>query len=205
VFTVPQNKDLKRLVRARMAESGENYTQALTHVRTGESLEPLPPAWSVTGSRAVDYEAGLVPEITWAGHRTARLRLRSAVSESGGFGALMQSIAAVRYLDRRVRFSAMVRVWEATGWAGLWLRVDGPAGTLVIDNMHGRPLRGTTDWAEASIVLDVAEQAVALHFGVLLSGAGAVDLARLRFEEVDESVPVTAGVLPEEPRALDFG
>jgi len=27
---VPQNKDLKRLVRARMAESGENYTQALT-------------------------------------------------------------------------------------------------------------------------------------------------------------------------------
>jgi protein-L-isoaspartate(D-aspartate) O-methyltransferase len=28
--TVPQNKDLKRLVRARMAETGENYTQALT-------------------------------------------------------------------------------------------------------------------------------------------------------------------------------
>jgi len=30
---VPQNKDLKRLVRARMAETGENYTQALTHVQ----------------------------------------------------------------------------------------------------------------------------------------------------------------------------
>jgi hypothetical protein len=28
--TVPHNKDLKRLVRARMAETGENYTQALT-------------------------------------------------------------------------------------------------------------------------------------------------------------------------------
>jgi protein-L-isoaspartate(D-aspartate) O-methyltransferase len=30
LFTVPQNKDLKRLVRARMAETGENYTQART-------------------------------------------------------------------------------------------------------------------------------------------------------------------------------
>jgi protein-L-isoaspartate(D-aspartate) O-methyltransferase len=28
--TVPQNKDFKRIVRARMAETGENYTQALT-------------------------------------------------------------------------------------------------------------------------------------------------------------------------------
>jgi hypothetical protein len=27
---MPQNKDLKRLVRARMTETGENYTQALT-------------------------------------------------------------------------------------------------------------------------------------------------------------------------------
>jgi hypothetical protein len=48
LFTVPQNKDLKRLIRARMAETGENYTQALARVRaleTGERLDPLPPAW----------------------------------------------------------------------------------------------------------------------------------------------------------------
>src|SRR5580693_4253814 len=30
LFPVPHNKDLKRLVRARMANTGENYTQALT-------------------------------------------------------------------------------------------------------------------------------------------------------------------------------
>lgn len=30
---MPQNKDLKRLVRARMAETGENYTRALARVR----------------------------------------------------------------------------------------------------------------------------------------------------------------------------
>jgi hypothetical protein len=46
-----------------------------------------------------------------------------------------------------------------TGWAGLWLRVDGSNGMLVLDNVEDRALHGTTDWTQASIVLDVAEQA----------------------------------------------
>jgi len=57
-------------------------------------------------------------------------------------------------------------------------------------------------------VLDVAEQAKILLFGALVSGAGAIDLTRLRFEEADPDMPVTAAeswVLPEEPQALDFG
>jgi hypothetical protein len=132
---MPKKKDLKRLVRTRMGETGENYTQALTHVR----------------------------------------------------------------------FSALLRAWEVTDWAGLWLRVDGPSGILRLDNMQDRPLRQTTDWTEASIVLDVAPQAMELHFGALLSGPGAVDLARPRFEEVGEDVPLTIGRLPDEPQALDFG
>ena len=42
---MPQNKDLKRLVRARMAASGENYTQALAHVRArgSGSIRSRPP------------------------------------------------------------------------------------------------------------------------------------------------------------------
>jgi hypothetical protein len=103
----------------------------------------------------------------------------------------------------------VMRTREVTDWAGLWLRVDDPNGTLVLDNMQDRALRGTTDWTEAAIVLDVAEQARRLLFGALLSGAGAVDLARLRFEEAGEDTPVTTIVtiapLPDEPQSLDFG
>jgi len=207
VFTVPQNKDLKRLVRARMAETGENYTQALSQLQGQVELEPLPAAWQITGSRAREYEMGLLPGISYQGNRVAELRLRSAVSEPSGFGAVMQSITATRYLNRRVRFCAVARTCEVSDWAGLWLRIDGPNGTLIIDNMEDRPLRGTTDWAEASIVLDVPEQATKLHFGALLSGAGAMNLTRPRFDEVEETVPVTAtfAVLPDEPQALDFG
>lgn len=121
----------------------------------------------------------------------------------------MQSIAATRYLGRRILFSATVRAQEVTGWAGLWLRVDGPQGTLAIDNMQDRPFRQTTDWAPAAIVLDVPEIAIEVHFGALLSGAGAVDLTRPRFGEAGQDLPVTAGPcrpwpLPDQPQGLDF-
>jgi len=41
--------------------------------------------------------------------------------------------------------------------------------------------------------------------GALLSGAGAVDLARPQFEETDEDVTSSGAPLPDEPQALDFG
>ena len=137
----------------------------------------------------------------------AQLRLRPSVAEPAGFGALVQIIAAPRYLGRRVRYSAVMPTREVTDWAGLWLRVDGRNGMVVLDNMQDRALRGTTDWTEAAIVLDVAEQATQLLFGALLSGAGAVDLARLRFEEASADTPSTVNVapLPDEPQSLDFG
>ncbi len=140
----------------------------------------------------------------------ARLRLRPDIGQPSGFGALMQSIAATRYLGRRVRFSAPLRAHQVTGWAGLWLRVDGARGPLILDNMQDRPVRDSISWTEAGIVLDVAEDAESLHFGMLLSGDGAVDLARPEFAEAAEAVPVTVRAdqgapLPDEPQALDFG
>jgi hypothetical protein len=212
LFTVPQNKDLKRLVRARMAETGENYTQALARVRAleaGERLDPLPPAWHLTGSHYRDYEVGLLPGVVQDGHRVARLRLDPELGQPSGFGALMQSITASRYAGRRVRYRGLLRAHQITGWGGLWLRVDGARGPLLLDNMQDRPVRQTTGWTEASIVLDVPGEAESLHFGMLLSGDGALDLARPEFEEAAVTVPVTAtaspsAALPDEPQALDF-
>ena len=47
---MPQHKDLKRLVRARMAETSENYTQALTALLSRTRLDPLPDGWFTAGS-----------------------------------------------------------------------------------------------------------------------------------------------------------
>jgi hypothetical protein len=210
---VPSNKDLKRLVRARMAETGENYTRALAGLlgeqELAQELEPLPEPWHLTGSAAADYQVGLLPGTeTYQGHRIVLLRSRPEVAEPAGFGAFVQSIRATRYLGRRVQFTAMARTESASGWGGLWLRVDGPGGTAALDNMHDRPLRETTAWAPAAIVMDVPENARSLSFGALLSRAGALLIAEPRFATVDETVPVTTRPfgesLPEEPQALDF-
>lgn len=205
---MPQHKDFKRLVRARMAETGENYTRARTALASETRLDPLPDGWHMAGSRPADYEGGLLPPTcVYHGKRAIRLRLRAAQAQ-GGFGTIMQSIDAARYRSRRVRFSAMIRGQAIEGWAGIWLRVDRADHTRVLDNMEDRPLRGTTAWTEAANVLDVAEDAASVHFGVLLGGAGAVDLASPRFEIVDADVSVTMTPrrpLATEPQGLDFG
>jgi hypothetical protein len=79
---VPQKKDLKRLVRTRMAGTGENYTQALAHVQGQADLEPLPAAWHVTGDRAPDYEAGILPAVTYD-WRSARRHTGPATNDAG--------------------------------------------------------------------------------------------------------------------------
>jgi hypothetical protein len=206
---MPSNKDLKRLVRARMTETGENYTQALSAVLSTPELEPVPAPWHVAGTRHANYLAGLLPAtLTENGSRVVQLRLRPGIADAAGFGTLMQSISATRYAGRRVRFAAAIRTHEVSDWAGLWLRVDTSSGTHQLDNMQDRALSHSTEWQQAAVVLDVPEQATSLHFGVLLSGAGAVDLARPRFEAVGTEVPVTARPrppLPDEPQALNFG
>jgi len=205
---VPQHKDIKRLVRARMAETGENYTQALTALLGETRLDPLPDGWFMAGTRPAEYAAGRLPATcAYEGKRVIRLRFRAA-APPGGFGTVMQSFDAARYRGRRVRFSAMIRGEEITDWAGAWLRVDAAEGARALDNMNNRPLRGSTDWTEAANVLDVGADAASVHFGVLLAGAGAVDLASPRFEVVGTDVPVTRiplRPLAAEPQGLDFG
>ncbi len=86
---------------------------------------------------------------------------------------------------------AELRAGRVAGWGGLWLRVDGPRGeVLAFDNMQDRPLRGTTSFAWLQVVLDVAQEAERLSFGVMLHGPGALFVRELQFEEAPpESVP----------------
>ena len=72
---MPNHKDLKRLVRTRMAETGENYTQALSAVLSTPGVEPVPAPWRISGTHHVNYRAGLLPgTITYHGSRVVRLR-----------------------------------------------------------------------------------------------------------------------------------
>lgn len=199
-----QNKDLKKLVRERMQQTGERYTEALATITKTTPLEPVPAPWFMGGERPGDYEFGLLPSS--ATHQSVRIvRLRSRRSKGTGFGTMMQSFSAGGYRGRRVRVHAQLRSLDVSGWAGMWMRVDDTSGkTAAFDNMQDRALSGTTDWQPAAVVLDVTATATSIHLGVLLTGGGAIDVTGLGFEEVDDSVATTDSPLATGPRGLDF-
>jgi hypothetical protein len=166
----------------------------------------MPEGWISAGSHPDQYEMGTDPDVKHGGEASASLRAKSAESE--GFGTLMQMADPGEYRGKRVRFSGWVKAEGVSDWAGLWFRVDGPGNkALSFDNMQGRPIKGTGDWTLHEIVLDVPDEAVALAYGVLLSGAGHVWMDDLQFEIVAADVPVTGsrgGTPPTPPQNLSF-
>ena len=76
---------------------------------------------------------------------------------------------------KNVRFSGYIKTDRVSdGYAGLWWRVDGQAGTqsLAFDNMHDRGPTGTTDWTHYVIELPVDPNARNINFGLLMPGNG---------------------------------
>jgi hypothetical protein len=52
------------------------------------------------------------------------------------------------------------------------MRVDGPDGEMILDDMGDRAISGTRDWRMYDVILDVDETAEAIAFGVHLEGSG---------------------------------
>lgn len=169
--------------------------------------QTVPPAgWHLAGSDPADYIVRTDRGVYSGGRSGGYLGARPEVRASG-FGTLMQSFRADDYRGKRLRLRASVRLRDVRGWAGLWMRIDGPDDeTLGFDNMQSRPLQGTNDtWRAVQVVLDVPTTSESISFGILLSGTGETWIDDIRLEEVDASVPVTGAARePKAPRNLDF-
>ena len=151
--------------------------------------------WGLTGTRPVAYEIRCDEVFTDCA--VPILRTRAFKSEPFGMGSLTHSESAETWRGRRVELRAELRSGAVDGWAGLWMRVDGPEGkVLAFDNMQNRALRGTSSFKWYSVVLDVPLDAEKVSFGVLLHGPGAVFIRELVFEEVDVNVSSTDLVGP---------
>ena len=161
-----------------------------------------PRGWILAGSNPADYLTGVDQKSMYQARPSAYLKGKPTATE--GFGTLMQSFSAARYAGKRVRFSAAVKSEGVNGWAGLWMRVDQGSAMVAFDNMENRPIRGTTDWQNYQVVLDVPMNATGIAFGVLLNKSGAVWLNNVKFESVGTNVPTTGVVLQEGPTNLDF-
>jgi hypothetical protein len=172
--------------------------------------QQAPKGWYRAGMNADDYVTSVDPKGGRAGGPCAFIKARTPEAKTPGargFGTLMQTFAADEYRGKRLRLSAFVKPAGVAGWAGLWMRIDGPDSSrpLAFDNMQDRPIKGTAEWKSYEIVLDVSPQAITVNFGILLHGAGEVWLDGVKLEAVGPNVPVTGTPpLPTQPVNLDF-
>ena len=162
---------------------------AVVSILSTQLFAGAPRGWYLAGSKPADYDAGIDPQITNSGSRSAYLKARQPNAE--GFGTLMQDFRAEKYLGKRVRLSASVKTEAVSGWAALWMRVDKGAESVAFDNMQDRPLKGTTDWRNYQVVLDVPQDATEVFIGVLLGGPGTVWLSNVKVEIVGPETPIT--------------
>jgi hypothetical protein len=160
---------------------------------------PLSPNWHAGGPQNDKFLAGVDP--TTDGH-DAQFLLNKA-GDPNAVGVLSQGIAAQPYLGQRVRFRARLRTRDLSNWGGLWMRVDGSDGKrLAFYNSQDKPIKGTAEWQERSVVLDVPANAAWILVGVIGAGTGQIWMEPLAFETVGREVPVddfmapAAGALP---------
>jgi hypothetical protein len=173
-----------------------------------DNRDRQPPAgWYFAERASPDYEVGVDRTVAHSGRASGYIKAR--ISSPKDFGTLMQTFRADSYRGKRLRMSAHVKAEKIAGWAGLWMRVDGPGrDSLSFDNMGSRPIKGTCDWSFHEVVLDVPVESLAIAFGILLCGSGQAWVDDFAFEVVGEDVPTTGGEpcasCPAEPLNLGF-
>ncbi|MES2697522.1 MAG: hypothetical protein V4773_28915 [Verrucomicrobiota bacterium] len=204
-----------------LATAGEGRA-AVVPVAETAPVEPVerpgvtvkaPAGWNKNGSKPGSYVVGVDTLQTWGGMPSAYVESLKAGGD--GFGGMMQTTSAENFEGQRVRLSGWVKTEDANNGGGhLWLRVDGQQSgqMLQFDNMNNRAVKGTADWQEASIVLDVPAGASALAYGFFVEGGGKMWVNGVRMERVGAEVASTnmynpqvqKRTLPKTPVNLGF-
>ncbi len=162
-----------------------------------------PPGWHKNGSKPGAYDVGVDTLTTWGGMPSA---YAASIDKVGNeFGGMMQTTSAEAYKGQRVKLAGWIKTQDATGGGGhLWLRVDGQQRpSLQFDNMDGRAPKGTTDWQEYSVVLDVPPESSTLNYGFFVAGSGKMWVNGFTITPVGNDVPSTdlKSKLPPTPQA----
>ncbi len=164
-----------------------------------EYRDGLPPGWMRWLTDRRDHVIGIDRQDRHQGRPTAYVRSKPDRT-APGFGTLMQTIAASKHRQQRLRFSALVRTADVAGTAGLWIRAEGGdsvSGPGAFDNMQDRPIQGTTTWRRYEVFVNVPANARAIAFGAFLQGTGAMSFTDPRLEIAPpSSVPVSPSARP---------
>lgn len=179
----------------------------IERAKSGDGL--LPDGWFKAGKSPQLYDTRM--DHDGAGVLIAARQDLQREIHGDDFCTVMQSVDAEPFRNKRMRLAGELRTQDAGTGATIWFRVDGAKGTLLFDNLELQrpdgPLVGTQGWSERSVVFDIPEDALSLHYGFFLKGTGKCWSRQFSLNEVDGSVPTNRNKGPVLPRPtnLDFG
>lgn len=147
------------------------------------------PGWGFWGTSGTAYQLALDREILHSGKASATIRC--AGKDWAQSASMGQAIKSDAYVGKRVRLSAWVRGNKA-GHVALWMRVEGPRSEiLTFDNMARRGKKGTFEWRQQQIVLDVPVPGILIYFGMTLGFGGQAWIDDVTLEIVSDKVKST--------------
>lgn len=173
---------------------GEPYRDTTKFDLDFESSSPIGFYTGGTG-----YQVKLDKRFSQSGNQSLLMRYAPPPPIANGGGVATASLTADRAIGKRVRLSGYIKTRDVSqGFAGLWLRIDGPSGVLAFDNMGDRGVTGTTDWEHYEVELPVAADAKRIVFGALFPANGTGWFDSLKVELDGAPYPGSENV------ALDF-
>ena len=198
----------------RMSAAGTLAAFALS----ASPLDAQLPRWNAGSQSLGEFDITRDTSVVHTGHASIRVH---ADEEPTAFVSIATAFAAERYHGRHVRYSVFLRSESLRGLGGqLWARADDANNRSVafINSVQLTSFRGTNDWTQLSVSLDVPNEAARVFFGVISPSAGTlwIDDARIEadgvaplefgFETLAEFTPPPKMARPvitrEAPRAL---
>jgi hypothetical protein len=128
----------------------------------------IPPGWLPVLASSRSSSFGLDTMVFHSGHASAFIKLPP--SEYAGSGALKQCVAADKYVGHTVKLLMFIKIQDVEN-AYIWYRADGKE-TALYHTLLQREIENTADWKLYSLILPVPTDAIALEFGVSVTGEG---------------------------------
>jgi hypothetical protein len=137
-----------------------------------DSLMKIPKGWTFAFNedQKKAYVTDLDHDVKYSGKYSISVR---NINTQANFYAIDYPIFKT-FEGREILLKGYIKTENVkSGYAGLWMRIDGEQPTIAFDNMEDRGVKGDTDWKQYSIRLAYdASTAKSIHIGALLVGDG---------------------------------
>jgi len=168
----------------------------------------LPKHWRILEEKSGLFDVSVDESVDYLGKPS--LLLSSETASVDDPVLVEQVIDGKNWYGKRVRFSCYVKTENVAARANIYVSVQDSHGNVIVrDPMFDRSLKGTNDWTELFVVVDVPVDGRWITYGPSLWGVGKLWAAQFRVEEVSKDVPRTdnhggSNLLPSHPANLDF-